>query len=71
MVLIASSLLIDGNSHPSTIAMVKYAISHPGPMGLRTGYQTRVLTPPRKRTLHTMARGCIQEKKKKSEQSER
>lgn len=69
MVLIVSSLLIDGNSDPSIIGMVKYyATSHPGLMGLRTGYQTRVLTPPRKRTLHTMAWGCIQGKK--SEQTE-
>lgn len=61
MVLTVSSLLTDGNNHPSIIAMVEYATSHPGLMGLlRTGYQTRVLTPPRKRTLHTMARGCIQ-----------
>lgn len=64
MVLIVSSLLIDGNSHPSITGMVKYATSHPGLMGLRTGYQTRVLTPPRKRTLHTMARGYIQGEKK-------
>lgn len=64
MVLIVSSLLTDGNSHPSIIAMVKYATSHPRLMGLRTDYQTRVLTPPRKRTLHTMARGCIQGGKK-------
>lgn len=33
-------------------------------MDLRTAYQTRVLTPPRKRTLHTMARSCIQGNKK-------
>lgn len=50
-----------GNFHTNITGMVKQAPPNYGEMGFRADYQARVLTSPRKRTLHTMARGFTQE----------